>query len=44
MHSPESILENESQNNSLGFWDTNGPPNLDLVLVKKRKKKNEPAE
>ena len=27
MHNPESILENETQI-SLGFWDTNGSPNL----------------
>ena len=36
---PESILGNEMHQNSLGFWDTNGSPNPD-VMLKKEKKRN----
>ena len=28
MHNPESVLENETQKNYLGFWDKNGSSNL----------------
>ena len=43
MHKTESVQENETQT-FLGFWDTNGSPNLGQTTkpfdIQQRKKKN----
>ena len=45
MHIPESARENEMQT-SLGFWDTNGSPNLGQMTrpADNQQKKREPAK